>query len=161
MGVLAGIKAHHAIANSEGDIEGGTSTYVLGLAGTLPLILLTYIFPITLGFLVYPQRELWQVHAFTDIAFSFTPSLGLSMVAASALSHFGKMTIRSLHVQDSTTPTWHLPPGKFGPWVEGKIPRLRWTDIFHHFSAKPQPMEFLTSQFWVLPPFLLVREWVR
>lgn len=71
------------------EVKGGTSTYVKGLAGTIPLILFTYFFPIVLSYIVFPYREKWGERAFTDIAFTFTDTLGYSMIVAAVLSQFG------------------------------------------------------------------------
>eukprot|EP01127_Copromyxa_protea_P012884 TRINITY_DN3393_c0_g1_i2.p1 TRINITY_DN3393_c0_g1~~TRINITY_DN3393_c0_g1_i2.p1 ORF type:complete len:300 (+),score=56.79 TRINITY_DN3393_c0_g1_i2:391-1290(+) len=91
------------------EVQGGTRTYVRGLAGTIPLILLTYFFPITLGYIVYPYKDKWGPKAFADIGFTFTDTLGYSMIVASVLSQFGQL---NAVVASTALQVWAMGKGK-------------------------------------------------
>eukprot|EP01126_Amoeba_proteus_P003814 TRINITY_DN11280_c0_g1_i2.p1 TRINITY_DN11280_c0_g1~~TRINITY_DN11280_c0_g1_i2.p1 ORF type:complete len:290 (-),score=24.01 TRINITY_DN11280_c0_g1_i2:116-985(-) len=72
-----------------GDVIGGYRTYILGLFGTLPLILFSYIFPILVSISIKGDISEWNSNSFTHIAFLLTQSLGLSMVVAAVLNNVG------------------------------------------------------------------------
>eukprot|EP01126_Amoeba_proteus_P043876 TRINITY_DN4840_c0_g1_i14.p1 TRINITY_DN4840_c0_g1~~TRINITY_DN4840_c0_g1_i14.p1 ORF type:complete len:356 (-),score=43.36 TRINITY_DN4840_c0_g1_i14:90-1157(-) len=103
------------IGSLAGEVKGGTRTYICGLAGALPLTLFTYVFPVILSYLVFPYREKWGDHTFTDVAFTYTQSLGVSMLIASVLSNFGQA---NANVAATSRQIWAMAMGKEGGLAE-------------------------------------------
>jgi amino acid transporter len=73
-----------------GEVKGGRKTFITGIIGAMPLIMVNYIYPTIIGFQIARKWQDWQSGYFTDVAFMLSDWLGKWMVAASALSNFGQ-----------------------------------------------------------------------
>eukprot|EP01126_Amoeba_proteus_P022655 TRINITY_DN2284_c0_g1_i5.p1 TRINITY_DN2284_c0_g1~~TRINITY_DN2284_c0_g1_i5.p1 ORF type:complete len:411 (+),score=44.90 TRINITY_DN2284_c0_g1_i5:339-1571(+) len=92
-----------------GEVQGGQRTYTMGIIGSFPLMLLTYMLPILLNIIVYPNLTKWGEDSFTAIAFTFTGSLGIAMVVASSISCFGSI---NANMASASRQVWAMAKGK-------------------------------------------------
>eukprot|EP01126_Amoeba_proteus_P062605 TRINITY_DN8539_c0_g2_i2.p1 TRINITY_DN8539_c0_g2~~TRINITY_DN8539_c0_g2_i2.p1 ORF type:complete len:334 (+),score=54.44 TRINITY_DN8539_c0_g2_i2:112-1113(+) len=97
------------IGTLAGDVTGGQPTYTLGLFGTFPLVLVTFVFPVLVGIALEKDITKWDNNAFTDIAYTVASSLGLSMVIAAILSNFASINANLL---STSRQMWAMAKGK-------------------------------------------------
>jgi hypothetical protein len=76
-----------SMGSMAGEVKGGRPTYIRGIAGSMPLIILNYLGPIIFGYFQINTWTTWQAGYFTDIGYSVAQWLGIWMVAASALRY--------------------------------------------------------------------------
>jgi len=73
-----------------GEVKGGRPTFIKGIFGSMPLIMINYYFPILIGYGISSDYTQWIDGYFTQIPYLINNWLGPWMVAASALSNFGQ-----------------------------------------------------------------------
>jgi len=73
-----------------GEVKGGRRTFITGIFGSMPLIMVNYVYPTIIGYQIARKWQDWESGYFTDVAFMLSNWLGKWMVAASALSNFGQ-----------------------------------------------------------------------
>lgn len=83
---------YDSMGSLAGEVKGGKKTFVGGILGSFPLILINYFAPAYFGYLVNPHYNQWGSGYFTTIAYMLAEWLGIWTVVASTISSFGSFS---------------------------------------------------------------------
>jgi len=82
-----------SIGSVAGEVRGGKKTYILGVLGVFPLIILNYAIPVMLCYIMDHNNENWDTGYFSTLAFNKFPFwFGVCMTVSSAISNFGQLS---------------------------------------------------------------------
>eukprot|EP01119_Soliformovum_irregulare_P010477 TRINITY_DN2583_c0_g1_i1.p1 TRINITY_DN2583_c0_g1~~TRINITY_DN2583_c0_g1_i1.p1 ORF type:complete len:477 (+),score=95.86 TRINITY_DN2583_c0_g1_i1:67-1497(+) len=79
-----------SMGSMAGEVKGGRPTIMRGIIGSMPLVMVNYLFPLIIGILIAPDWQDWQSGYFTVVASRVTPWVHYFMVGSSVLSNFGQ-----------------------------------------------------------------------
>eukprot|EP00697_Spironema_sp_BW2_P003111 gnl/Spiro4/14155_TR7609_c0_g1_i1.p1 gnl/Spiro4/14155_TR7609_c0_g1~~gnl/Spiro4/14155_TR7609_c0_g1_i1.p1 ORF type:complete len:426 (-),score=96.36 gnl/Spiro4/14155_TR7609_c0_g1_i1:177-1454(-) len=102
---------YDSLGSMAGEVEGGKRTFLLGLLGAFPLILLNYIVPIIFGYMIVPEMAKWSDGYFSTAAAVLAPWLGYWLTAASAVSNFTQF---SAYTVTTARVVWAMAVGEDG-----------------------------------------------
>jgi len=119
-----------SMGSMAGEVKGGRPTIMKGILGSMPLVMVNYLFPLIIGILIYPEWAQWQSGFFTKVAGRVTPWVKYFMVGSSILSNFGQYNAAMAPLARVS-----------GPWPEPRVEPRNYQEFW------PSPIVVILAPF--------------